>query len=44
MWSEYLELIDAAPKEGSGAKSSVDQPADEKDPGKSIPKVSLRGY
>ena len=37
MWKEYLRLIDAAPKEGSGAKGPVDPVGDDKE-GKNIPK------
>lgn len=38
MWREFLQLIDSAPKEGSGGVSEV-QVVDEKAPGNSIPKV-----
>ena len=45
MWREYFSLIDAAPKEGTGAKTGVDNGAgEEKDPGKSIPKVCRISY
>ncbi|ORY89291.1 CRAL-TRIO domain-containing protein [Leucosporidium creatinivorum] len=37
MWREFLQLIDSAPKEGSGGVSEV-QVVDEKAPGNSIPK------